>query len=107
MAKVRVTMWLDAEIVARYREGGPGWQTRLNADLAGRTPGIGAMLAAGRTVRQQFAAQLATPEAQEALRRPSVDSALCRRCGHTKLMHEMPAPRCSRATCMCGSFVEG
>ena len=31
--KERVTLRLDREIVARYRDGGPGWQTRLNDDL--------------------------------------------------------------------------
>lgn len=31
--KERVTLRLDRDVVARYREGGPGWQTRLNDDL--------------------------------------------------------------------------
>ena len=31
--KTRVTIRLDADLVARLREGGPGWQTRANAAL--------------------------------------------------------------------------
>ncbi len=31
--KERVTLRLDREVVERYRQGGPGWQTRLNDDL--------------------------------------------------------------------------
>ena len=32
--KQRVTLRLDREIVDGYRAGGPGWQTRINDDLA-------------------------------------------------------------------------
>jgi Uncharacterized protein conserved in bacteria len=32
--KVRVTMRLDAEIVAHFKSQGPGWQTRINKVLA-------------------------------------------------------------------------
>ena len=31
--KTRVTIRLDADVVARLREDGPGWQTRANAAL--------------------------------------------------------------------------
>ena len=31
--KTRVTIRLDADVVARLRAGGPGWQTRANAAL--------------------------------------------------------------------------
>ena len=31
--KTRVTIRFDADVVARLREGGPGWQTRANAAL--------------------------------------------------------------------------
>ena len=31
--KTRVTIRLDADVVARLREAGPGWQTRANAAL--------------------------------------------------------------------------
>ncbi len=31
--KTSVTIRLDAEIVERYKEAGPGWQTRMNEDL--------------------------------------------------------------------------
>ena len=31
--KTRITIRLDADIVAAYRNGGSGWQTRINADL--------------------------------------------------------------------------
>ena len=31
--KTRVTIRLDADLVARLKEGGPGWQTRANAAL--------------------------------------------------------------------------
>jgi uncharacterized protein (DUF4415 family) len=31
--KERVTLRLDPDIVASYRDGGPGWQTRINDDL--------------------------------------------------------------------------
>jgi uncharacterized protein (DUF4415 family) len=31
--KTRITIRLDADIVAAYRDGGPGWQTKINADL--------------------------------------------------------------------------
>ena len=32
--KERVTLRLDREVVESYRAGGPGWQTRINDDLA-------------------------------------------------------------------------
>ncbi len=32
-SKTRVTIRLDADVVARLRAGGPGWQTRANAAL--------------------------------------------------------------------------
>ena len=31
--KERITIRLDADIVARFRDSGPGWQTRLNNTL--------------------------------------------------------------------------
>ena len=31
--KRQVTLRLDADIVSRFRAGGPGWQTRINAAL--------------------------------------------------------------------------
>ncbi len=31
--KVQVTLRLDADVVARYRATGRGWQSRINADL--------------------------------------------------------------------------
>lgn len=31
--KERVTLRLDPDVVASYRAGGPGWQTRINDDL--------------------------------------------------------------------------
>jgi uncharacterized protein (DUF4415 family) len=31
--KTSVTIRLDADIVERYKAGGPGWQTRMNEDL--------------------------------------------------------------------------
>ncbi len=31
--KQAVSLRLDADVVARYRAGGPGWQSRINADL--------------------------------------------------------------------------
>ncbi len=31
--KKQVTLRLDAEVVARYKAGGKGWQSRMNADL--------------------------------------------------------------------------
>lgn len=31
--KVSTTIRLDAEVVARFKEGGPGWQTRMNEAL--------------------------------------------------------------------------
>jgi len=33
--KERVALRLDREIVAHFRAGGPGWQTRINDALAG------------------------------------------------------------------------
>jgi uncharacterized protein (DUF4415 family) len=39
--KVEVKIRLDAETVARLRDSGPGWQTRVNAAL-------GRLVAAGR-----------------------------------------------------------
>ena len=32
-AKERVTIRLDADVTAHFRDGGPGWQTRLNDTL--------------------------------------------------------------------------
>jgi uncharacterized protein (DUF4415 family) len=32
--KERITLRLDRDIVESYRAGGPGWQTRINDDLA-------------------------------------------------------------------------
>lgn len=32
--KERVTLRLDRDVVASYRDSGPGWQTRINDDLA-------------------------------------------------------------------------
>jgi uncharacterized protein (DUF4415 family) len=31
--KTSVTIRLDADVVERYKAGGPGWQTRMNEDL--------------------------------------------------------------------------
>jgi uncharacterized protein (DUF4415 family) len=31
--KVSTTLRLDADIIERFREGGPGWQSRINAAL--------------------------------------------------------------------------
>lgn len=31
--KVSTTIRLDAEVLARFKEGGPGWQTRINEAL--------------------------------------------------------------------------
>jgi uncharacterized protein (DUF4415 family) len=31
--KTSTTIRLDADIIARFREGGPGWQSRINAAL--------------------------------------------------------------------------
>ncbi len=31
--KIQVTLRLDREVVERFRSGGPGWQTRMNAAL--------------------------------------------------------------------------
>ncbi len=33
--KQQVTMRLDSDVVAHFRDGGPGWQSRLNAALRG------------------------------------------------------------------------
>ena len=33
VAKTRVTIRLDSDVVARLREDGPGWQTRANSAL--------------------------------------------------------------------------
>ena len=33
VAKTRVTIRLDADVVSRLREDGPGWQTRANSAL--------------------------------------------------------------------------
>jgi uncharacterized protein (DUF4415 family) len=40
--KVLVTLRLDADVVAHFRAGGPGWQTRANAALrkAARLPSV-------------------------------------------------------------------
>lgn len=32
-AKTQVTLRLDPEVIARFKAGGPGWQTRINAAL--------------------------------------------------------------------------
>jgi uncharacterized protein (DUF4415 family) len=32
-AKRQVTLRLDPDVIARFREGGPGWQGRINAAL--------------------------------------------------------------------------
>lgn len=32
-AKQQVTLRLDPDIIAKFREGGPGWQTRINDAL--------------------------------------------------------------------------
>lgn len=32
-AKEQVALRLDRDLLARYRDAGPGWQTRINADL--------------------------------------------------------------------------
>lgn len=32
-AKSQVTLRLDPDVIARFREGGPGWQGRINAAL--------------------------------------------------------------------------
>lgn len=32
-AKQQVTLRLDPDIIARFRDGGPGWQSRINAAL--------------------------------------------------------------------------
>ncbi|RHW16807.1 hypothetical protein D1610_13865 [Sphingomonas gilva] len=32
-AKQQVTLRLDQDVVATFREGGPGWQSRMNAAL--------------------------------------------------------------------------
>jgi len=31
--KVRVTLWLDADVLAAFKATGRGWQTRINAVL--------------------------------------------------------------------------
>jgi len=31
--KVAVSLWLDPEVVARFKAEGPGWQTRMNEAL--------------------------------------------------------------------------
>lgn len=33
VAKQQVTLRLDPDVIARFREGGPGWQSRMNAAL--------------------------------------------------------------------------
>ena len=33
--KIRVAVRLDPDVVAHFRAGGPGWQTRINDALAG------------------------------------------------------------------------
>ena len=33
MAKKQVTLRLDSDVVAAFRAGGPGWQSRINAVL--------------------------------------------------------------------------
>ena len=32
-AKAQVTLRLDPDVIAKFREGGPGWQSRMNAAL--------------------------------------------------------------------------
>jgi uncharacterized protein (DUF4415 family) len=32
-AKQQVTLRLDPDVLAKFREGGPGWQGRINAAL--------------------------------------------------------------------------
>ncbi len=32
--KQKVTIRMDREVIAHYRQGGPGWQTRMNEILA-------------------------------------------------------------------------
>jgi uncharacterized protein (DUF4415 family) len=46
--KTSVTIRLDADIVERYKAGGPGWQTRMNEDLreGARRRGVVAQLRA-------------------------------------------------------------
>jgi len=36
--KVSTTIRLDADIVAHFRTGGPGWQSRINEALRARMP---------------------------------------------------------------------
>jgi uncharacterized protein (DUF4415 family) len=31
--KKQVTLRLDADVIERFRSGGPGWQSRINAEL--------------------------------------------------------------------------
>jgi len=31
--KAQVTLRLDPDVIAKFREGGPGWQSRMNAAL--------------------------------------------------------------------------
>lgn len=33
VAKQQVTLRLDPDVIARFRDGGPGWQTRMNSAL--------------------------------------------------------------------------
>ncbi|MGL6210689.1 MAG: BrnA antitoxin family protein [Paracoccaceae bacterium] len=33
VTKISTTLRLDAEVVEKFREGGPGWQTRMNDAL--------------------------------------------------------------------------
>jgi len=36
--KVSTTIRLDADVLARFRAGGPGWQSRINAALRAAMP---------------------------------------------------------------------
>ena len=39
--KVQINLRVDPDVLERYRAGGPGWQTRMNAALrAGLVPGV-------------------------------------------------------------------
>lgn len=31
--KKEVTLWLDADVIAKFQASGPGWQSRINAAL--------------------------------------------------------------------------
>jgi uncharacterized protein (DUF4415 family) len=40
MAKVSTTIRLDADVLAHFRAGGPGWQSRINAALRAVMAGV-------------------------------------------------------------------